>query len=86
MSDRAKAQRLLQSLATRHDDICPGAARSLRKGVPEMLTITRLGLPDDLRRPSASTNIMESVNSVIVEDSQNGGMRRWACDGPLRAC
>ena len=75
LSDPAKAQRLLENLAKKYDDICPGAARSVREGMPEMLTLTRLGLPDDLRKSLASTNIMESVNAVIARASRN--VTRW---------
>ena len=75
LSDPAKVQRLLENLAKKYDDICPGAARSLREGMPEMLTLTRLGLPYDLRKSLASTNIMESVNSVIARASRN--VTRW---------
>ena len=75
LSDPAKAQRLLENLAKKYDDICPGAAGSVREGMPEMLTLTRLGLPYDLRKSLASTNIMESVNSVIGRASRN--VTRW---------
>ena len=75
LSDPAKAQRLLENLAKKYDDICPGAARSLREGMPEMLTLTRLGLPYDLRKSLASTNIMESVNAVIKNGAKN--VKRW---------
>ena len=73
--DPAKAQRLLDNLAKKYDDICPGAARSLREGMPEMLTLIRLGLPKELRKSLASTNIMESVNAVIARASRN--VTRW---------
>ena len=39
-------------------------------GIPEMLTLTRLGLPDYLRRSLASTSI-KSVNSVIARASRS---------------
>ena len=89
LSDHAKAQRLLENLAKKYDDICPGAAWSVRKGMLEMLTLTRLVLPYDLRKSLALTNIMESVNSMIARASRN--VMRWrnasmACDGPPRAC
>ena len=92
LPDPAKAQRLLENLAKKYDDICPGAARSVREGMPEMLTLTRLGLPHELRKSLASTNIMESVNSVIARASRNvtrwrdGSMApRWTAAGMLMA-
>ena len=41
----------------------------------DMLTLTRLGLPYDLRKSLVSTNIMGSVNSVIARASRN--VTRW---------
>ena len=75
MSDHAKAQRLLENQAEKYDDICTGAARALREGMPEMLTLARLGLPKELRKSLASTNIMESVNAVIKKGAKN--VTRW---------
>ena len=75
MSDHAKARRLLKNQAKKYDDICPGAARSLREGMPEMLTLIRLGLSEELRKSLASTNIMESVNAVIKKGAKN--VTRW---------
>ena len=75
MPDLAKAGRFLENLVAKYDDICPGAARSVREGMPEMLRLARLGLPKELRRSLASMNIMESVNSVIARTSRN--VTRW---------
>lgn len=44
----------------RHD----GAARSLREGLEETLTITRLDLPPSLVRCLKSTNVIDSAISV----------------------
>ena len=92
MSDHTKAQRLLENQANKYHDICPGAARSLREGMPEMLALTRLGLPKELRKSLASTNIMESVNAVIARASwnvthwRNASMGlRWTAAGMLMA-
>ena len=52
----------------RNGEVAPG-------GMPEMLTLARLGLPKELRKSLASTNIMESVNSVIARASRN--VTRW---------
>ena len=63
----------LENLPSKHDDICPGAgaARPVRDGTPKTLTLTRPGLPKELRKSLASTNIMDSVNSVIARASRN---------------
>ena len=39
--------------------------------MPEMLTLAHLGLPKELGKSLASTNIMESVNAVIARASRN---------------
>ena len=79
----------LENLASKYDDICPGAARSVREGMPEMLTLTNLGLPDDLLKLLASTNIMESViarGSWNVTRWRNAPMGlRWIAAGMLMA-
>ena len=46
-------------------------SRSLLEGLDEILTVTRLGLPPELRRPLASTNIIVSMNSVIRQACRN---------------
>ena len=43
--------------------------------MPEMLALTRQGLPKELRKLVASTNIMESMNAVIARCSRN--VTRW---------
>ena len=84
MSDHAKAQRLLENQAKKYDDICSESARALREGMPEMLTLARLGLPKELRKSLASTNITESVNAVIARGSRNVTRRRNASVGLRR--
>lgn len=48
--DYRKALMELNSLASTLEDKHPGAARSLREGLEETLTVTRLGLPETLRK------------------------------------
>lgn len=38
-----------------------GRVESILEGLDEILTVTRLGLPPELRRSLASTNIIESM-------------------------
>jgi len=48
-----------------------GRSRSIPEGLDEILTVVRLGLPPELRRSLASTNIIESMNSVIRQVCRN---------------
>jgi len=88
------AERRLQELARALDEKRPGAAASLREGLRETLTITRLGFGADsaLGRTLRSTNSIESMLSVCHERSRNvkrwrGGemVLRWTAAGMLDA-
>ena len=46
--DPRRARQLLDNLARRLEHQHPGAAASLREGLEETLTVTRLGLPEPL--------------------------------------
>jgi putative transposase len=50
-------------------------SKSILEGLDEILTVTRLGLPLELRRSLASTNIIESMNAVIRQVCRN--VKRW---------
>ncbi|WP_196189050.1 IS256 family transposase [Conexibacter sp. W3-3-2] len=63
--------RLADELAHSH----PGAAASLREGLPETLTLQRLGCPEQLRRTLASTNPIESMIEFVRRTSRN--VKRW---------
>ncbi|MEQ9574105.1 MAG: IS256 family transposase, partial [Rhodospirillales bacterium] len=41
----------------------------------EILTVIRLGIPSELRRSLATTNIIESINAVIRQVCRN--VKRW---------
>jgi putative transposase len=56
-------------------DINPSAARSLEEGLEETLTVHRLGVPAQLRRTLASTNVIESAFSVVETVCRN--VKRW---------
>ena len=75
LDDADKAERLLRNLARRLELDAPGVSASILEGIDEILTVTRLGLPEDLRRSLASTNIIESMNSVIRQVCRN--VKRW---------
>jgi hypothetical protein len=40
-------------------------------GLDEMLTVTKLGLPPELRRSLACTNIVENVMDTVLRISRN---------------
>jgi putative transposase len=71
--DRALSQ--LQLLAGELERSHPGAAASLREGLPETLTVTRLGVKGRLKRTLASTNPCESMIETVRHTSRN--VKRW---------
>ncbi len=88
--DRAKAA--LHSLARSLAHSRPGAAASLREGLDDTLTLTRLGISGSLWRTLESTNPMESMIEIVktharrVKNWESGEMAlRWAAAGMLAA-
>lgn len=86
------AQAELEALAAELDKTHPGAAASLREGLPETLTVLRLGVPPTLARTLRSTNAIESMIGICREHAKNvknwrdGQMAlRWAAAGMLEA-
>ena len=75
MDDAEKAERLIRHLARYFEQEAPDVSRSILEGLDEILTVVRLGLPLELRRSLASTNIIESMNSVIRQVCRN--VKRW---------
>jgi transposase-like protein len=65
LNDAAKAERLIRNLAQRLEREAPGVSGSLLEGLDEILTVTRLGLPAELRRSLACTNIIENMMGTI---------------------
>jgi hypothetical protein len=76
----AGAEALLTALARELERAHPGAAASLREGLPETLTILRLGVPPTLARTLHSTNPIESMIEICREHSKN--VKRWR-DGTM---
>ncbi len=70
----------LGKLAQWLDREYPSAGASLREGLDEMFTINRLGLPPELRRCLASTNVIESPNGGIRQCTRR--VKRWR-DHPM---
>ncbi|HUA47113.1 MAG TPA: IS256 family transposase [Solirubrobacteraceae bacterium] len=88
--DRALEQ--LTSLALELDHAHPGAAASLREGMEETLTVTRLGITGKLKLTLQSTNPCESMISTVrvihrnVKNWSSGDMcLRWTAAGMLEA-
>ncbi len=50
-------------------------SKSILEGLDEILTVTRLGVPLELRRSLASSNIIESMHAVIRQVCRN--VKRW---------
>jgi putative transposase len=86
------AEAELTALAGELDKNHPGAAASLREGLPETLTVLRLEVRPTLARTLRSTNAIESMISICRKHSANvtrwrdGGMAlRWCAAGMLEA-
>jgi transposase-like protein len=75
LDDADKAKRLIESLARRLERDAPGVAASILEGLDEILTVLRLGLPMELRRSLACTNIIENMNGTIRRVCSN--VKRW---------
>jgi len=75
----------LEALAAELDRSHPGAAGSLREGLAETFTISRLGVPPVLARTLRSTNCIESMIEISKDHGRN--VKRWR-DGimALRWC
>ena len=75
MVDYAEAGRALERLHRELMDLNPSAARSLEEGMEETLTVHKLGVPDQLRRTLACTNVIESAFSIVETVCRN--VKRW---------
>jgi transposase-like protein len=73
--DAERAERILDGLARQLEREHPQAAASLREGLAETLTVTRMGLPEWLERTLATTNPIENLNCSIRRITRN--VKRW---------
>jgi transposase-like protein len=71
MNDADKAETLLRNLARRLEKNWQGVSASILEGLDEMLTVTRLGLPPELRRSLACTNIIENAMGTLRRVCRN---------------
>jgi putative transposase len=92
LDDHDTALDRLRALAEELTRTDPGAAASLREGLEETLTVTRLGVRGTLKRTLASTNPCESMIETVrrisrnVKRWRNGDMcLRWTAAGMLEA-
>ena len=78
--DPLVAEAALEALTRNLDKAHPGAAGSLREGLAETLTVSRLGVPPTLARTLRSTNAIESMIEICRDHSSN--VKRWR-DGQM---
>src|SRR4051794_449572 len=76
LDDHDRALEQLRMLAAELARSPPGAAASLREGLEETLTVTRLGVRDRLKRTLASTNPCESMIETVGLISRN--VKPWS--------
>jgi len=79
--DPDEALRDLRSLATQLEKVNPDAAGSLREGLEEMFTVTRLKVIGTLLKTVATTNPVESTVEIVRHHARN--VKRWR-DGDMR--
>ena len=79
--DHDAALAALKALAAQLDRVYPDAASSLREGLEESLTVTRLGVTGALLRTLSCTNMIESMLSTVRHTQTN--VKRWR-DGDMR--
>ena len=79
--DQAAALASLQALARQLAKVHPDAAGSLKEGLEETLTLSRLGVSGALKRTLRSTNPIESMFATVRRTQRN--IKRWR-DGDMR--
>jgi putative transposase len=78
--DAAAGLRDAKALATALERKHPGAAASLREGLPELFTVARLGITGTLAKTLISSNPVESMISIARTTNRN--VTRWR-DGQM---
>lgn len=85
LEDASEGMSRIEQLARWYEKKHPSAAGSLREGLAEMFTISRMGLPPKLMRCLGTTNLIDSTHSGVrqrtrrVSNWQDGSMAlRWA--------
>ena len=88
-TDHDRALDAAHALAAELDRSHPGAAASLREGLEETLTLTRLGITGALKRTLESTNPCESMIEACgapAATSSAGSPATWRCAGRPPGC
>ena len=90
LEDWRVAKKELENIAHDLELVSPGAARSLREGLEETLSLQKLGINDVLLKSFSSTNLIESAYSQAeyycgrVKRWRNGNMvLRWSASSLL---
>jgi putative transposase len=81
LTDSELARQRLELLAAELDRSWPDAARSLREGLDDTLTLMRLGITGQLAKTLCSTNPCESMIEIVRSTQRN--VKRWR-DGDMR--
>ncbi len=76
LDDHPRALEQLRALASELERSYPGAAGSLREGMEETLTLTRLGVRGNMKRTLESTNPCESMLEIVRSTQRN--VKRWS--------
>ncbi len=76
LEDHARALEQLRLLVGELERSYPGAAGSLREGMEETLTLTRLGIRGNLKKTLESTNPCESMLEIVRRTQRN--VKRWS--------
>ena len=75
MTSYAEAQAELGKIFRQLERVNPSAARSLKEGLEETITVHRLGMGTVLRQTLASSNPIESCFSIVEKVARN--VKRW---------
>jgi transposase-like protein len=81
LSDAGLARQRLELLTGELERTWPDAARSLREGLDDTLTLIRLGISGNLAKTLSSTNPCESMIEIVRSTQRN--VKRWR-DGDMR--
>lgn len=81
LTDPALAEQRLERLVSELERSWPDAAGSLREGLPDTLTLMRLGIHGQLAKTLSSTNPCESMIEIVRYTQRN--VKRWR-DGDMR--
>jgi putative transposase len=76
LDDHHRALDQLRRLAGELDRSYPGAAGSLREGMEETITLTRLGVSGNPKRTLETTNPCESMIEIVRRTQRN--LKRWS--------